>query len=105
MILWWRCGQSEEGEGSVNYSRALELLGLVAGHPVLLAVDTCALNAGGSFYSLSQLEGVELFRRSSEVAELIGGRARSRKREGGKWRSEQGIQVIDVPTLMVTCGL
>jgi hypothetical protein len=38
---------------------------------------------------------VELFRRSSEVAELVGGHSHCRKREGGKRRSEQGVQILD----------
>jgi hypothetical protein len=39
--------------------------------------------------SLHQLEGVEQFRRRSEVSELAGGRSRRRKRKPGKWCCQQ----------------
>jgi hypothetical protein len=44
---------------------------------------------------LAQFEGVELFRRCSEVAELVDGGSHGRKRERGKRRSEQGVQIFD----------
>ena len=44
--------------------------------------------------SLRQLEGVELFCRGSEVAELVGGHSHHRKRERWKRRSEQGVQIV-----------
>jgi hypothetical protein len=41
--------------------------------------------------SLRQLEGVELFRRGSEVAELVGGHTHGRKRERRKRCSDQSV--------------
>src|SRR5277367_217758 len=45
--------------------------------------------------SMRQVEGVELFRRRSEVAKLVGGCSRSRKGERRKRRRQQGIQIVD----------
>src|SRR5580658_9070646 len=45
--------------------------------------------------SLCELERVELFRRSSEVAELIDRCAHGRKRERGKRCGEQGVQILN----------
>jgi hypothetical protein len=45
--------------------------------------------------SLCQLEGVELFRRSSKVAELVCEHCHGRKRERGKLSSKQGVQILD----------
>jgi hypothetical protein len=46
-------------------------------------------------FLLSQLEGVELFRRRSEVPELVCGRSRGRKCESRKRRSEQSVQIVN----------
>jgi hypothetical protein len=62
--------------------------------------------------SLSQLEGVELFRCRPEVAELVCRYSYGRKRERGKRCSKQGIQIInradtdgDVWTVMLSSML